>query len=83
MAVWQQPIPEQGFRDILPPKHMDTHPVWYIARGLFPLVLPMYASARHPTTVNLLAVLEKVYDELLDKSQCHSSQSAFTADAAS
>lgn len=83
MAVWQQPIPEQGFRDILPPKHMATHPVWYIAETLFPRVSPMYASARHPTTVNLLAVLEKVYGEFLFKSQCHSSPSAFTADAAS
>jgi hypothetical protein len=60
MAVWQHPIPEQGFRDILPSKHMATHPVRYIAATLFPLVSPMYASARHPTTVNLLAVLEKL-----------------------
>jgi hypothetical protein len=59
MSVWQHPIPEQGFRDIFRSKHMDTHPVWYIAEA-FPQMLPMYASARHPTTVNLLAVLEKV-----------------------
>uniref|UniRef100_A0A0A9BNY8 Uncharacterized protein n=1 Tax=Arundo donax TaxID=35708 RepID=A0A0A9BNY8_ARUDO len=37
---------------------MATHPVMYVAASS--LRSPMYASVRHPTTMNLLAVSENV-----------------------
>jgi hypothetical protein len=48
----------------------------YLVEALFLVVSPMYASMWHPTTVNVLPVLEKVYLDPL-KSQCHWSGTIF------